>query len=58
MSRSLRVLAKPIILLTNLYYMCIFAWLVAINATLPIFLSPLYGFRSKQIGNHLLPPFD
>ncbi|KAJ5934038.1 hypothetical protein N7466_003585 [Penicillium verhagenii] len=49
-SRSLLVLGKPVILLTNLYYVCIFAWLVAINATLPIFLSSLYGFGPKQIG--------
>lgn len=49
-SRSFKVLAKPIILLTNFYYVCIFAWLVAINATLPIFLTSLYGFGPKQIG--------
>ncbi|KAJ6024477.1 hypothetical protein N7540_005274 [Penicillium herquei] len=49
-SRSFAVLLKPIILLTNLYYVCIFAWLVAINATLPIFLISLYGFGPKQIG--------
>ncbi|CAI7580108.1 unnamed protein product [Penicillium pancosmium] len=49
-SRSFTVLEKPVILLTNLYYVCIFAWLVAINATLPIFLTSLYGFGPKQIG--------
>lgn len=48
--RSFKVLIKPIILLTNFYYVCIFAWLVAINATLPIFLSSLYGFWPKQTG--------
>lgn len=52
-SRSFTVLGKPVILLTNLYYVCIFAWLVAINATLPIFLTSLYGFGPKQIGNYL-----
>ncbi|KAJ5365220.1 hypothetical protein N7517_008106 [Penicillium concentricum] len=49
-SRSFAVLKKPVILLTNLYYICIFAWLVAINATIPIFLVPLYNFGPKQIG--------
>ena len=48
--RSVRVISKPIILLANIYYVCIFAWLVAINATLPIFLTALYGFGPKQIG--------
>jgi MFS family permease len=53
-SRSFIVLGKPVILLTNLYYICIFAWLVAINATLPIFLTSLYGFGPKQIGKQSL----
>lgn len=49
-SRSVKVLSKPVILLSLFYYTCIFAWLVAINATLPILLGPLYEFGAKQIG--------
>ncbi|KAJ5096635.1 hypothetical protein N7456_007356 [Penicillium angulare] len=49
-SRSFVVLGKPVILFTNFYYVCIFAWLVAINATLPIFLTSLYRFGPKEIG--------
>lgn len=48
--RSFKVLGRPVVLLANFYYVCIFAWLVAINATLPIFLTGLYGFGPKQIG--------
>ncbi|KAJ5756898.1 uncharacterized protein N7511_007080 [Penicillium nucicola] len=55
-SRSFVVLRKPIIILTNFYYLCIFAWLVAINATLPILLVPLYGFGPKQIGFMFFSP--
>ena len=54
--RALIILTKPIILLTNLYYICIFAGLVAFNATLPIFLTTLYGFGPKEIGSHC--PFE
>lgn len=54
--RSLQVLRQPIVLLVNFYYVCIFAWLVAINATLPIFLTSVYGFGPKHIGT-LLPWF-
>ncbi|OAQ65542.2 major facilitator superfamily protein [Pochonia chlamydosporia 170] len=47
--RSFKVLTRPVVLLANFYYVCVFAWLVAINATLPIFLTSLYGFGPKQI---------
>ncbi|KAF9887170.1 hypothetical protein FE257_010424 [Aspergillus nanangensis] len=50
--RSVRILKKPVVLLVNIYYVCIFAWLVAINATLPIFLTAGYGFGSKQIARY------
>lgn len=48
--RSFKVLTRPVVLLANFYYVCVFAWVVAINATLPIFLTSLYGFGPKQIG--------
>ncbi|KAL2784645.1 major facilitator superfamily domain-containing protein [Aspergillus keveii] len=48
--RSVKILMKPVVVLVLVYYLCIFAWLVAINATLPIFLTELYGFGSKEIG--------
>lgn len=48
--RTVKVLLKPVVFLINIYYICIFAWLVAINATLPIFLAKLYGFGPKQTG--------
>ncbi|KAL5335037.1 major facilitator superfamily domain-containing protein [Aspergillus crustosus] len=47
--RSVQILKKPVVVLVRIYYICVFAWLVAINATLPIFLNELYGFESKQI---------
>lgn len=35
------------------YYMFTFAWVVGINTTLSIFVTPLYNFGLKQIGkNH------
>ena len=52
--RSLKILKKPVVVLVNIYYVCIFAWLVAINATLPMFLTELYGFGSKQIGLYFI----
>ncbi|KAL2836398.1 major facilitator superfamily domain-containing protein [Aspergillus pseudoustus] len=50
MLRSLHILQKPVVVLVLIYYICIFAWLVAINATLPMILTEQYGFGSKQIG--------
>lgn len=48
--RPLKVLSKPIVALTNLYYLLTFAWVVGINATLSIFITPLYNFGPRQIG--------
>jgi nitrate/nitrite transporter NarK len=48
--RLVKILKKPVVVLVLVYYLCIFAWLVAINATLPIVLTELYGFGSKEIG--------
>jgi len=43
-------LAKPTVALSFIYYMFTFAWVVGINTTLSIFLTPLYNFGLKQIG--------
>lgn len=50
MTRAFRTVARPVVLLANLYYMCTFAWVVGINATLALFLTSLYDFGPKQIG--------
>ena len=54
--RSLKVLFKPTVLISALYYFLIFGWSVGINTTLSIFLSPLYGFGVKQIGFFYFTP--
>lgn len=48
--RPIKVIVKPVVLIATLYYLLTFAWVVGINTTLSIFLGPLYGFGSKQIG--------
>ncbi|BDD60932.1 hypothetical protein MAP00_006019 [Monascus purpureus] len=40
---------KPTLLLSWFYYMCTFAWVVGINTTLSIFVTPLYDFGPLQI---------
>ncbi|KAI4192060.1 MAG: hypothetical protein LQ346_004513, partial [Caloplaca aetnensis] len=50
MMRPLRTISRPVVLLANFYYMCTFAWVVGINATLALFLTSLYGFGPKQTG--------
>jgi hypothetical protein len=55
--RPWQVIAKPTVLLSMTYYMFSFAWVVGINTTLSIFLTPLYNFGLRQIGmspQHLL----
>ena len=49
-SRALRTITRPVVLIADFYYMCTFAWVVAINATLALFLTSLYGFGPKQTG--------
>jgi len=49
-SRSLKAIANPVVFITDFYYACTFAWVVAINATLALFVTPLYNFGPKQIG--------
>ena len=46
-------ISKLPVFLTTLYYMPTFAWVVGINTTLSIFVTPLYNFGPKQIGNIL-----
>ena len=50
MTRALRTISRPVVLLANFYYMCTFAWVVGINATLALFLTSSYGFGPKQTG--------
>ncbi|KAL8896447.1 MAG: hypothetical protein Q9207_007704 [Kuettlingeria erythrocarpa] len=50
MARPFRVLLKPTVLISFVYFLFTFAWVVGINTTLSIFLVPLYGFGAKQIG--------
>ncbi|KAL8930413.1 MAG: hypothetical protein Q9208_000597 [Pyrenodesmia sp. 3 TL-2023] len=56
MMRALRTIARPVVLLANFYYMCTFAWVVGINATLALFLTSLYGFGPKQTGFFFFAP--
>ena len=54
--RMIRVLIKPTVLLSIIYYCLTFAWVVGINTTLAIFLTPLYNFGPKQIGFFYFTP--
>jgi MFS family permease len=50
--RPFIAISKLPVFLTVFYYMLTFAWVVGINTTLSIFLTPLYHFGPKQIGKH------
>ncbi|KAL2211398.1 MFS general substrate transporter [Sarocladium strictum] len=54
--RPIRTLLKPTVFLSCLYYLLTFAWVVGINTTLSIFLTPLYNFGPKQIGFFYFTP--
>ena len=54
--RPFAVLLKPTVFLSSLYYLLTFAWVVGINTTLAIFLTPLYNFGPKQIGFFYFTP--
>lgn len=54
--RPIRVILKPTVFLSSLYYLLTFAWVVGINTTLSIFLTPLYNFGPKQIGFFYFTP--
>lgn len=51
MARPVKVLSKPVIVLTNVYYLLTFAWAVGINSTLAQFLAPVYQFTPTSIGS-------
>ncbi|KAK6004529.1 hypothetical protein QM012_008391 [Aureobasidium pullulans] len=55
-SRPIRVIIKPTVFLSSLYYTLTFAWVVGINTTLSIFLTPLYKFGPLQIGYFYFTP--
>lgn len=55
-SRIFIVIAKPTVFLACLYYLLTFAWVVGINTTLAIFLTPLYNFGPTQIGYFYFTP--
>jgi MFS family permease len=54
--RPIRVIIKPTVFLSTFYYMLTFAWVVGINTTLSIFLTPLYNFGPRQIGFFYFTP--
>jgi hypothetical protein len=54
--RPVRVILKPTVFLSCLYYLLTFAWVVGIDTTLSIFLTPLYNFGPKQIGFFYFTP--
>lgn len=53
--RPVIIICKPVVFIATLYYMLTFAWVVGINTTLSVFLTPIYGFGPKQIGSSGLP---
>lgn len=55
-SRPFIVLSKLPVFLTSFYYLITFAWVVGINTTLSIFLTPLYNFGPRQIGYFYFTP--
>ncbi|KAH7095863.1 major facilitator superfamily domain-containing protein [Paraphoma chrysanthemicola] len=54
--RPILVIIKPTVFLSTLYYTLTFAWVVGINTTLAIFLTPLYNFGPRQIGFFYFTP--
>ena len=54
--RPIKVISKPTVLISTIYYLLTFAWVVGINTTLSIFLTPLYDFGPKQIGFFYFTP--
>ncbi|KAL4793721.1 major facilitator superfamily domain-containing protein [Aspergillus venezuelensis] len=54
--RVVKVILKPVVLWATMYYLLTFAWVVGVNTTLSIFLTPLYNFGPKQIGFFYFTP--
>ena len=56
MTRPVKTVCKPVILMTNAFYLMTFAWAVGINSTLTLFLTTVYGFSTTSIGTLLTAP--
>ncbi|WEW61908.1 hypothetical protein PRK78_007408 [Emydomyces testavorans] len=54
--RPIIIFSKPPVLIAMISYLLSFAWVVGINTTLSIFLTPLYKFGPKQIGFFYFTP--
>ncbi|KAJ5171871.1 hypothetical protein N7492_004464 [Penicillium capsulatum] len=54
--RPVIIICKPVVFISVVYYMLTFAWVIGINTTLSIVLTPVYGFGSKQIGFFYFTP--
>ena len=57
--RIVRVISKPTVAISVLYYLFTFAWVVGINTTLSIFITaPPWNFGPKQIGESRITPLS
>ena len=54
--RPWQAIVKPTVFLSMTYYVLTFAWVVGINTTLSIFVTPLYNFGLRQIGFFYFTP--
>ncbi|ANB14928.1 Flr1p [Sugiyamaella lignohabitans] len=54
--RPIKVLMRPTMFLSSVYYAMTFAWVVGINTTLSIFFTSTYNFGLKQIGFFYFTP--
>lgn len=54
--RPVKVILKPVVFLSSIYYFATFGWVVGINTTLALFVTPLYGFGPIQIGLFYFTP--
>lgn len=48
--RVVMAFTRPTVMISFIYYMLTFAWVVGINTTLAQFMGPVYGFGALQIG--------
>lgn len=54
--RIVKTIMKPTVMLATVYYLLTFAWVVGINTTLSLFLTPVYNFGPLQIGYFYFTP--
>lgn len=54
--RPIHVILKPTVFLSCFYSLLTNPWIIGINTTLSIFLTPLYNFGPKQIGFFYFTP--